>query len=145
MVTNKAIKDNASPMKTVKFSTLGIGSIQESDRFPLDERGAMSITAIRFDYRTKYWNESLKTGTPVVKFNGVDSATNAPVKYFTLSSVIYKNFLDIINTVGSDVETNEKGEEWHILKIPVEIDGFQKVSTGVRGHNPYIKIVTPQE
>lgn len=124
------------------FESLGIAGIQEPDRMQLDERGAMQITRIRFDYKTKYWNEKEQKGTPITKFDGFDIATGERVKYFTLSSVIYKNMNDIMVAVGVSIHKDEQGNEWNILKEPVNIKGFEKVSTGVRGQNPYIKIKT---
>jgi hypothetical protein len=126
----------------VDFEQLGIGQVQEPDRMQLDERGAMSITRIRFDYKTKYWNDKTQSGTPIIKFDGVDIATGERVKYFTLSSVIYKTMADILEKVGSVVQMDENGNEWHILKQAVKIKGFEKVKTGVKGQNPYLKIKT---
>lgn len=126
----------------VDFEQLGIGQVQEPDRMQLDERGAMSITRIRFDYKTKYWNDKTQFGTPIIKFDGVDIATGERVKYFTLSSVIYKTMADILEKVGSVVQMDENGNEWHILKQAVKIKGFEKVKTGVKGQNPYLKIKT---
>jgi hypothetical protein len=124
----------------IDFESLGIGQIQEPDRMQLDERGAMQITRIRFDYKTKYWNEKEQKGTPIVKFDGFDIATGERVKYFTLSSVIYKTMNDILMNVGAIIQKDENGVEWSILKKPINIAGFEKVSTGVRGQNPYLKI-----
>jgi hypothetical protein len=126
----------------VDYESLGLGQVQEPDRMQLDERGAMQITRIRFDYKTKYWNEKTQTGSPITKFDGFDIATGERVKYFTLSQVIYKNFSDILASVGATVQKDEMGNEWHILKKPINIKGFEKVSTGVRGQNPYLKIKT---
>lgn len=123
------------------FETLGIVGIQESDRIQLDTRGAMQITKFYFDYKTKYWNEILKTGTPIVKFNGFDIATGEPVKYFTLSSVIYKNFLEVLLTYPNVIKKDENQIEWYVFKKPLNIKGFEKVETG-DGKNPYIKIKT---
>jgi len=127
--------------ETVNFEDLGIGTgATEPDRYQLDERGAMVITRIRFDYKTKYWNEKTQTGTPIVKIDGIDDATGERVKYYTLSSVIYKSMADLLIAVGAIVQKDENGNEWSILKKAVRIAGFEKVSTGVRGQNPYIKI-----
>ena len=126
----------------IDYESLGLGQVQEPDRMQLDERGAMQITRIRFDYKTKYWNEKTQTGSPITKFDGFDVATGERVKYFTLSQVIYKNFSDILVAVGSTVQKDEMNNEWHILKKPINIKGFEKVSTGVRGQNPYLKIKT---
>jgi len=125
---------------SVKFEDLGIGQIQEADRFQLDERGAMIITRLRFDYRTKYWNEKTQSGSPITKFDGFDEATGERVKYFTLSQVIYKSMADILIKVGATVQKDENGNDWSVLKKGVLVAGFEKVSTGVRGQNPYIKI-----
>ena len=125
---------------SVKFEDLGIGQIQEADRFQLDERGAMVITRLRFDYRTKYWNEKTQSGSPITKFDGFDEATGERVKYFTLSQVIYKSMADILIKVGATVQKDENGNDWSVLKKGVLVAGFEKVSTGVRGQNPYIKI-----
>ncbi len=127
--------------ESVNFDELGIGAVQEPDRFELDARGPFQITRIRFDYKTKYWNDETKTGTPIVKFDGIDSQTGENVKYRTLSSVIYKSMADILMAVGASVIKDENGDEWSILKKPVNVGGFEKVSTGVKGRNPYIKIV----
>lgn len=124
------------------FESLGIAGVQEADRMQLDERGSMQITRIRFDYKTKYWNEKEQKGTPITKFDGFDIATGERVKYFTLSSVIYKNMSDIIMTVGVSIQKDDNGNEWNILKTPINVKGFEKVSTGVRGQNPYLKIKT---
>lgn len=123
----------------VDFESLGIGQVQEPDRMKLDERGAMQITRIRFDYKTQYWNEKTKTGTPITKFDGFDIATGERVKYFTLSGVVYKSFVDILASVGATVQKDDDGNEWSILKKPINIKGFEKVATG---QNPYIKIKT---
>jgi hypothetical protein len=124
------------------FESLGIAGVQEPDRFQLDERGAMQITRIRFDYKTKYWNEKTQTGTPITKIDGFDISTGERVKYFTLSSVIYKNMSEILSAVGATIQKDEMGNDWSILKEPINIKGFEKVSTGIRGQNPYIKIKT---
>src|SRR5512137_1341036 len=124
----------------VDYTSLGLGQVQEPDRMQLDERGAMQITRIRFDYKTKYWNEKTQSGTPITKFDGFDIPTGERVKYFTVSSVIYKSMSDILIAVGSTVQKDELGNEWNILKKPINIKGFEKVSTGVRGQNPYLKI-----
>jgi len=127
---------------TVEFDTLGIGQVQEVDRFQLAARGAMTITRIRFDYRTKYWNEKTKEGTPVVKIDGIDGTTQEPVKYWTLSSVIYKTCADILTAVGAvPQKDSETGDEWMVLKKAVNVGGFEEISTGVRGQNPYLKVV----
>lgn len=126
----------------VDYTSLGLGQVQEPDRMQLDERGAMQITRIRFDYKTKYWNEKTQSGTPITKFDGFDIPTGEQVKYFTVSSVIYKSMSDILVAVGSTVQKDELGNEWNILKKPINIKGFEKVSTGVRGQNPYLKIKT---
>lgn len=125
----------------IDFDELGIGQVQEPDRMKLEPRGSMSITRIRFDYKTKYWNEKEKTGTPIVKFDGFDIATGERVKYFTVSSVIYKTMNDIIMAVGATIQKDENGNEWSILKKAVNVGGFEAVSTGIRGQNPYLKIV----
>lgn len=137
MVTKNTVKDDG-----IDFDELGIGQVQEPDRYQLDERGGMSITRIRFDYKTKYWNEKEQKGTPIVKFDGFDIATGERIKYFTLSSVIYKTMNDIIMKVGATIQKDDNGNEWSILKKPVNIAGFEKISTGVRGQNPYLKIKT---
>lgn len=126
----------------IDYESLGLGQVQEADRMQLDERGPIQITRIRFDYKTKYWNEKTKTGSPITKFDGFDVTTGERVKYFTLSQVIYKNFSDILTAVGSTVQKDDSGNEWYILKKPINIKGFEKISTGVRGQNPYIKIKT---
>jgi hypothetical protein len=124
----------------VNFEDLGIDQVQESDRYQLDERGAMLITRLRFDYRTKYWNEKTKEGSPITKFDGIDETTGNRVKYFTLSNVIYKSMADILIKVGATIQKDEGGNEWSILKKSVRVEGFEKVSIGVRGQHPYIKI-----
>lgn len=126
--------------KGVDFDELGISGIQEDDRLPLDTRGKMQIVRIRFDYKTKYWNEITKSGTPIVKFDGFDVTTGERIKYFTLSNVIYKTFVELLAKVGSSVQRDENKIEWHVLKSPVNVLGFEKVSTGVIGQNDYIKI-----
>lgn len=102
----------------------------------------MQITRIRFDYKTKYWNEKEQKGTPIVKFDGFDITTGERVKYFTLSSVIYKTMNDLIQKIGCVIQKDENGNEWNVLKNAVNIAGFEKVSTGIRGQNPYLKIKT---
>jgi hypothetical protein len=126
----------------VDFESLGIAGVQEPDRMQLDTRGKMQIIKIRFDYKTKYWNEKEQKGTPITKFDGVDIATGEIVKYFTLSSVIYKQMNDIIMVVGVSLRKDENGNEWSVLKEPINIKGFEKVSTGVKGQNPYLTIKT---
>jgi len=135
-------KQNTVKDEGIDFSTLGIGNAQEQDRFVLDERGAMSITKFRFDYKTKYWNETTQTGSPITKFDGYDIGTGEYVKYYTLSSVIYKTFNEIMTKVGVKVVKDENGIEWSAFNKPINILGFEKVSTGVRGQNPYLKIKT---
>lgn len=135
MATKQNVKNDG-----IEFETLGIGQQNEQDRFALDERDAMSITKFRFDYKTKYWNETTQSGSPITKFDGFDITTGEPVKYYTLSSVIYKTFNDIMVKVGVKVIKDENGIEWNVLNKPVNIAGFEKVSTGVRGQNPYLKI-----
>lgn len=137
MAIKNTVKDSE-----VDFEQLGIGQIQEPDRMQLDERGSMSITRIRFDYKTRYWNEKTQIGTPIVKFDGIDTATGERVKYFTLSTIIYKNMVDILEKVGSIMQVDEFGNEWQILKQAVKVKGFEKVNTGVKGQNPYLKIKT---
>lgn len=122
----------------IDYESLGLEN-QEPDRMQLDTRGAMSITRIRFDYKTKFWNDKTKTGTPITKFDGVDTATGQRVKYFTLSSVIQKKMVDIISAVGAVMQKDENGNEWSILKKPIKVKGFEKVTTG---ENTYIKIST---
>lgn len=138
----KMVNKNQINNDEVDFEQLGIGQVQEPDRMQLDERGAMSITRIRFDYKTKYWNEKTQSGTPIIKFDGIDSASGERLKYFTLSSVIYKTMADILEKVGSVIQQDETGNEWHILKQAVKVKGFEKVKTGVKGQNPYLKIKT---
>lgn len=121
----------------VNFESLGISNqVQEPDRMQLDARGAMQITRIRFDYHTKYWNDKSKTGTPIIKFDGFDWTTGERVKYFTLSSVLYKTFTDLMLKVGVTIQKDDQGNEWSILKNAVNVGGFEKV-----GVNKYIKIV----
>jgi len=134
MVKNAVIKDS------VNFDELGIGQNQETDRIQLDERGAFSITKIRFDYKTKFWNDVDKTGTPITKFDGFDIATGELVKYYTVSGVIYKSMAEILSAVGATIAKDENNVEWSVLKKAVNVGGFEKVSTGVRGQNPYLKI-----
>lgn len=130
-----------APVKdSIDFDELGIGQNQESDRIQLDARGAISIIKIRFDYKTKYYNEKEKTGTPITKFDGVDIATGEIVKYYTVSGVIYKSMAEILAAVGATIVKDENNVEWSVLKKPVNIGGFEKVQTGVRGQNPYLKI-----
>jgi hypothetical protein len=129
VVKSKNVDDN------VDFEKLGIAGAQELDRMQLDERGAMSITRIRFDTKTKY-------DTPITKIDGFDIATGERVKYFTLSKVIYQQMNDIIKAVGATLQIDENNNEWNILNKGVNIKGFEKVSTGVRGQNPYLKIKT---
>lgn len=126
----------------VNFDELGIGAVQEADRYELDARGPCQIIRIRFDYKTKYWNELTKEGTPIVKFDVVDISTGDIVKYRTLSNVIYKSMAEILSVVGASLVKDENGDEWSILKKPVNIGGFDKVSTGIKGRNPYLKILT---
>lgn len=132
MVKNLAIEDG------VDYESLGL-EVQEPDRMQLDTRGAMSITRIRFDYKTRFWNDKTKEGTPITKFDGIDTATGARVKYFTLSSIIQKKMVDIISAVGAVMQKDENGNEWAILKKPIKVKGFEKVSTG---ENTYLKIKT---
>lgn len=137
----KQIMAKVNKDEGVDFDALGIGSMQEPDRDELDARGPFQITRIRFDYKTKYWNDETKTGTPITKFDGVDPSTGENKKYRTLSSVIYKSMAEILVAVGATVQKDENGDEWSILKKPVNVGGFEKVSTGIKGRNPYIKIV----
>lgn len=130
MVTNKKQTEDS-----VEYETLGLGGMQEQDRMKLDERGAMCITRIRFDDKTKY-------DTPITKFDGFDIATGERVKYFTLSKVIYESMNEVIKKVGAKLQMDENNNEWNILNKGVNVAGFEKVSTGVRGQNPYLKIKT---
>jgi hypothetical protein len=125
----------------IDFGTLGISQVNEPDRMKLEPRGAMSIFKFRFDKKTKYYNEKEDTGTPITKINAFDIATGEEVKYFTLSSVIYKNMNDIMIAVGVKVIKDEDGVEWMVLNKPVNIGGVEAISTGLKGQNPYLKFV----
>lgn len=137
-----ANKNSTVKEEGIDFENLGIAQNQESDRYSLAERGAMSITKFRFDYKTKYWNELTKTGTPITKIDGIDTATGQIVKYYTVSSVIYKTMNEVMKKVGVVVKKDENNIEWMVLKTPVNIAGIEMVSTGVEGYNPYPKFKT---
>lgn len=125
----------------VDFSTLGIGQDIETDRFELDERGAMQITRFRIDIRTQYYQKDNPDKRGILKFDGFDIATGERIKYRTTSSVIINNFDALLDKVRGAEQQDENGNIWTIFKTPINITGFVKVKSAIKGHNPYLKIV----
>jgi hypothetical protein len=125
----------------VKFSDLGISQNVEPDRFKVDKRGAMSITKMYIDIKTKWYEKGSDTKRGILKFNGVDTATGSEVKYFTTSVVLIKQLEDAADVIGVKHIVDEQKIQWVHFNEPLEIGGIEMISTGIKGHNPYPKIV----
>ena len=124
----------------VRYADLRIGAEMEDDRFELDSRGPMQITRYRVDTRTQYYDRETGQGG-ILKFDGFDVASGAPIKYRTTSRVILSNFVVIAEKVGVSEQEDEKENKWFIFLKPVNIGGFEKVKSSIKGRNPYIKIL----
>lgn len=127
----------------VDFMSLGIVSEQETDRYKIGDTKEtlepLRITRMRFDKKTRYYNEEKDTGA-IVKIDGI-SMNDTPVKLFSLSDVLYKQCKEIIEAVGGIETTDDNKNEWFELKKKVRIGGFELVKTE-KGKNPYVKIKT---
>ena len=122
----------------VKYSGLNLQN-NETDRFRLDERGAMQITKFRIDTKTKWFEAGNPEKRGVLKFDGFDIATGEPVKYFTTSKVIFSAIDELMEVIGEKEEVIDN-QKWMVFISPVDIDGIEMVSTGVKNYNPYPKI-----
>lgn len=128
----------------VKFSSLGIGSIQEKDREPIkDNLPAMTIIAFYLDKKTKYAKEG-EDASGILKF---DARINGKVmKFRTTGTVLIKQFSEIAKSVGlMQVKDPETGVIWSKFKEEVEIDGIELHAPSVAGRHPYptIKVNLP--
>lgn len=124
----------------VKFGDLGIGQVQEADRFSVDKRGAFQITEFCIDTKTQYYDKATNTGG-ILKFNGFDIATGESQKYYTTSKVMIENFNKLAEVVGYKEITDDNKVVWNRFKQPVDIDGIEMVPSNVKGHKPYPKII----
>lgn len=136
----KTQPENRKLQTGISAKTLGIGNVIEDDRFELDARGAIQLIRFRIDTQTQYYNRETGEGG-ILKFDGFDIATGQAVKYRTTSKVQIGNFLAIKEKVGSKPFEDENGIVWQEFLSPVDIDGFEKVKSSVKGHNPYIKMI----
>jgi hypothetical protein len=143
MTTSK--QDNKSEVKKgVKYSGLGIGQSQEADRYSLDARGAMQITKFRIDTKTKWFEENNPAKRGILKFDGIDIATGSPVKYYTTSKVMFSSFDELNEVVGATLKCIDD-VNWMVFDTPIDIDGIEMISTGIKGHKPYPKIKINEE
>lgn len=122
----------------VKYSGLNLQN-NEADRFRLDGRGAMQITRYRIDTKTKWFEQGNPDKRGILKFDGFDIATGEPVKYFTTSKVIFSAMDELSEVIGVKEEAVDN-QKWLVFITPVDIDGIEMVSTGVKNYNPYPKI-----
>lgn len=125
----------------VNLEDLGLSTTTEPDREQLTARPAMLITEVRFDYKTRYWDEKTKTGTPIVKINAHDLTSDEPIKFWTLSSVVYKNMVELVDAVGVLHVKDKDGIMWMVFKKSVKIGGFEEVPSKTRGQNAYLKML----
>lgn len=128
------------PTSGVRYADLGISMEMEDDRLELDTRGSMQIIKYRVDTRTQYYDRETGQGG-ILKFDGFDTTTGAPVKYRTTSRVILSNFAAIAEKVGVTEQEDEKENTWYVFLKPVIVGGFEKVKSAIKGRNPYIKII----
>jgi len=128
----------------VEYTSLGFTQEQETDRYKIgttpDTMEALRITHIRFDEKTRYFDKGTRTGTPIVKINGLN-LNGDQIKLLSLSDVIYHNMTDIIEAVGAKEIKDENNIVWFELSKPVRIPGFEQVKVE-KGKNPYIRIKT---
>jgi hypothetical protein len=128
-------------IESVDIETLGLSTQTEPDRIQLSPAPAMALIRYRLDYKTRYWDEKTKTGTPIVKFDAIDASSSEYLKFWTLSSVIYKNVVEIAQAIGVTSTKDSDGVVWQVYKKPVNIGGFEEVASKVRGNAPYLKIM----
>ena len=128
---------NQKVKEGIKYSSMNLQS-NETDRFPLAERGAMQIVKYRIDTKTKWYERDNPDKRGIMKINAIDIATGAPVKYFTTSKVIFSAIDELTEIVGVKEIVDEK-IAWMVFNTPIDIDGIEMVSTGVKNHNPYPK------
>ena len=120
----------------VNFEDLGITEM-EVDRVELDARGAFQITRYRMDSKTKY-NKELGG---ILKIDGYDIATGAPMKYRTTSTVIISAIKEIADKVGCKLhQDSETKIDWYVFVKPVNVSGFEWKKTE---NGKYLKIVVP--
>lgn len=136
-----ATKEVQKNLESVDLESLGLAVTQEPDRQQLSPAPAMSLIRYRFDYRTRFWDEKTKTGSPIVKFDAIDAKTSEYLKFWTMSSVVYKNMSEISAAVGVQTEKDSEGVNWMRFKKPVNIGGFEEIPSKTRGQNPYLKML----
>ena len=118
------------------LAELGITTNLELDRYQLDERGPMQLIRFRIDINTKYHDKETGEGG-ILKLDGVDIATKTPIKYYSTSKIITGQILKIADKVGVKMQ-DINGVDWQVLRSPVNLLGFDKINSEVKGHNPYI-------
>ena len=140
-MTKTQTKQNSNE---VEYTSLGLTQEQEADRYKIGTTPgtmeALRITHIRFDEKTRYFDKRMRTGTPIVKINGLNLNSDQ-IKLLSLSDVIYHNMKDIIEAVGAKEIKDENNIVWFELSSPVRIAGFEQVKVE-KGKNPYIRIKT---
>jgi len=140
----KSPKEQEMNDDEVDYSTLGLQAEQEQDREKIGvtkkSLEPIRIVRVRFDTKTKYYDKKLNTGTPIVKIDGINME-GEEVKLRSLSEVLYKNMLDLIDVVSTEEEEDEqeKGIVWTRFTPRIKIAGFELVKTE-KGKNPYVRI-----
>lgn len=136
-------KQNISEKENeIEYSSLGLSQEQEADRYKIgDTKNSlepMRIIRVRFDEKTRYYNRESGTGTPIVKIDGIDM-NDQPVKYLSLSDVLYKNMQELIEVTKARQIKDDDNIEWYCFVPKIKINGFELVKTE-KGKNPYVKI-----
>lgn len=127
----------------VDYSALGLTEPREDDRVKIGETKEslmpLKITHVRFDEKTRYYDSVEKTGTPIVKINGINE-NGETVKLFSLSDVLFRNMKDLKTVIGGKMIVDENKVEWFLFDRRITVKGFELIKTE-KGKNPYVKII----